>query len=87
MRYQKLKEDLETIEDQPKPYSALRAASATFNIIGWLMIVLHLLVTIVIIYPFMHNRLGDVLPSLLLTFLFLFLGLLLGWCHCSWSDH
>jgi hypothetical protein len=78
MRYQKLKDDIETIEDQPMPYGALRVVAFATNIIGWLVIVIHLLITAVVIHPYLRNKYDETLPALLLTALALFAGLLVG---------
>ena len=78
LRYQKLKDDLEIIEDAPMPYGALQVISAAFNILGWLVIIVHCLVTAVIIHPFIRGRFGEFLPTLLLSIFALFIGLLYG---------
>lgn len=79
MSYQKLSDDIVNIEGTPQPYGALRIVIASFNIIGWAVIVIHFLVTVVLAYPFIRGKLpNDALVVLLLTLVFLLIGFLVG---------
>jgi hypothetical protein len=74
----KLYEKIAEIEEQPMPYGALRVVAAAFNIMGWLVIVLHGIVTIVLVYPFMADKFNEILPALLLSLFVFLIGVLFG---------
>ena len=73
MRYQKLKDDLVIIEDQPTRYGALWLVIGMINVVGMLVIAIHTLITITTIYPYMQRQFPETLPAVLFT-LFAWMG-------------
>ncbi|MBI5950176.1 MAG: hypothetical protein HY865_00850 [Chloroflexi bacterium] len=78
-RYQKLRDDIDAIEDQRAPYGALRVVVWVTSTIGWVVIAVHIALTVFVAHPFIRSKLlGAELPTLLLTLFFGLIGSLFG---------
>jgi len=78
MGYNKLLDQIMDVEEEPKRYNALHLAAGIIQVIGWVSIIIHAILTILLAYPFIRMKIVEDLAVYALTFMVWILGSLFG---------
>jgi hypothetical protein len=76
--YKRLISQVRTIDNESAPYGALRFVSGMFNIIGFVVIIIHTILMVMSAYPYILEKLGDQLIALAITVLAWGIGTIFG---------